>query len=621
MLQVNRLAKSFADRTLFKQISFTIAPGDKVGLIAPNGTGKTTLLRIIAGEEAPDTGEVISSEGLRLAYLSQTLRYNAEDTILSICYGDSPTARLAAEWHTAGLANDSDALERLLPKMEALGAWDYERRAEEILHKLSITDLSQPLSQLSGGELKRVALAGVLLAEPDLIILDEPTNHLDLDAIEWLEEYLSRSKLMLLMVTHDRYFLESVCHTILELTSEGCYRYPGSYSYYLQKREERIAQQAQEMARERNLYRRELDWMRRQPQARGGKQKARQQAFDKLEASVTRKTEIDELKLEAGDLYLGNKIIEMRNLSFAYPNGPTLIKGLDYSFARYDRVGIVGPNGAGKSTLIKLMLGELSPTAGSLKVGETIRFGHFSQQGPNFAPGKRVIEVLTDIADQVQLPEGGRPISAAQMLARFLFPPERQYTPVEKLSGGELKRLYLCTVLIKQPNFLILDEPTNDLDLLTLSALEEYLVKFKGCLVVVTHDRFFLDRIVEHLFVFQPDGSIKDFPGSYREWCDSKREALDEKREDVTEKLTNPKTEKPKRAQTRRTFAEERTWRELGERIAHLESEHAILCESMSSGQLAGDELLLQARRSESIMQELEEITMKWLELDELSPN
>lgn len=622
MLQVDKITKSYGDRLLFSDVTFSIAEGEKIGLIAPNGTGKTTLIRILTGEETPDSGTITRVRDLRVAYLPQKPHLPEAGTILDACFNPlDRVAHLVGEWRRASVSGDTQLIERLLPQMEAANAWDYERRAEEILHRLAVPDLSRPTTSLSGGEQKRIALAGVLLTEPDLLILDEPTNHLDLEAIEWLEKYLSRSKLMLLLVTHDRYFLDRVCSSFLELTPGRVYSYQCGFEKYLERRNERFEVERQAVQKANNIYRRELEWMRRQPQARGGKQKARQDAFYELEKLTTPIRQEQGPQLETEQTYLGNKIFSAHKVNLSFGE-KCILKNFEYTFARYDKVGIVGPNGVGKTTFLRLLLGIINPDKGTFDIGETVRFGYFSQQGMQFPEDKRVIEAVTDIADNIRLPEGKKSISATQLLTRFLFSPERQYTPISKLSGGELRRLYLCTVLLQNPNFLILDEPTNDLDLLTLGVLEEYLSEFKGCIIIVSHDRYFMDRLVEHLFVFEGDGIVRDFPGNYsqyREW-NEQRIALAEasQREQQPKHEETKVREKPREHKAKRSFKEQREYEALETEIAALEKEIARLEGEISSGMLSSDELLRIGDKYKQQSDLLEEKSMRWLELSEI---
>ncbi len=624
MLQVEGLSKSYGDRLLFENVSFSISEGEKVGLIASNGSGKTTLIKILIGEETPDKGEVVSSKGLRITYLPQQIPILEGDSILEACFNPlDKVAQLVGEWRKATEEEDTQRIEALLPQMEHSNAWDYERKAEEILNKLSIPSLSRSIDSLSGGEKKRIALAGVLLTEPDLLILDEPTNHLDLEIIEWLESYLSRSKLMLLLVTHDRYFLDKVCSSFLELNQEGVYHYHLGFESYLEKREERLENEKITQQKVKNLYKKELEWMRTQPQARGTKQKARKDAFYELEKNRTSIHQEEEIVLSPVETYIGKKIFSVDSLSLAFGE-KVILNNFEYTFARYDKVGIVGANGVGKTSFLKLLLGEIKADKGSIDIGETVRFGYFSQKALSFSEDKRVIEVITDIADQVKQADGITSISASQLLTRFLFSPDRQYTFVSKLSGGELRRLQLCTVLLQNPNFLILDEPTNDLDLLTLKVLEEYLLEFKGCLLIVSHDRYFMDRVIDHLFIFQGDGVIRDFPGNYTQYRLSKEMEnqnlkslkLDEN-EELDLKSSYAEQQKIQRKK-KRTFKEEQEFLSLEGDIEALEEKIKDIESKMSNGQLSSMDLQEMSQVYQILKEDLENKSMRWLELSEI---
>ena len=586
MLEVRNLTKSFGSLVLFEDICFSVPQGQKVGLIAKNGTGKSTLLSIIAGHEGCDSGSVIFRRDIKVGILEQTPRFNPDETVLDACF------------------NHKGEEEKVL-------------KAKQILTQLKIQDLQQPMGQLSGGQQKRVALANVLITEPDLLILDEPTNHLDLEMIEWLEGFLSRGRKTLLMVTHDRFFLDRVCSVIIELDDKTVYTYRGNFSYYLEKRQERIDARRAEIARANNLYRTELEWMRRQPQARGHKAKYREDAFYELEKVAKQRIEERQMRLKSSNVYIGSKIFECQYISKAFEGDKVILRDFYYNFSRFEKMGIVGNNGTGKSTFIKMLLGELQPDAGRIVVGETVRFGYFSQDGLRFDESQKVIDIITDIADYVDL-GGGRHLTASQLLQHFLFTPEQQYNYVSKLSGGERRKLYLCTVLMRNPNFLVLDEPTNDLDITTLSILEEYLQDFPGCVIVVSHDRFFMDRVVDHLLVFNGQGEIKDFPGNYsqyREWS-----SLQSKE---TEKMPEPKAKKPSasyRNDTRRkmSFKEKREFEQLEKDIAALEAEQKLLEEQLCSGKLSVEQLTEKSRRLPLLKEELEEKELRWLELSEL---
>ena len=514
LLQIDRLTKSFGDLVLFNDISFGIAEGDKIGLIAPNGSGKTTLLNILAGKEPYDDGRVVFRNDIRLAYLEQSPAFDPEKTVLETCFStDNETVRLIARYEEVISSGNQEGLDHLLAGMDLHNAWDYEQRIKQILTQLKITDFQQKIGELSGGQVKRVALANVLISEPELLIMDEPTNHLDLEMVEWLEEHLTRNNISLLMVTHDRYFLDRVCNQIVEIDNKQVFSYKGNYSYYLEKRDERVMAQNAETEKARNLLRKELDWMRRQPQARGTKAKSRIDAFYSLEEKAQQKKDGQNIRLAAKGSYIGKKIFEAKEVSKRFGN-VRITEKFNYIFTRYEKMGVVGNNGTGKSTFVKMLLGVEEPDSGGFDIGETVNFGYYSQDGLQFDEQTKVIDVVQAIAEVIDLGDGHR-LTASQFLQHFLFPPEKQHNYVYKLSGGEKRRLYLCTVLIKNPNFLVLDEPTNDLDILTLNILEEYLAGFKGCLIVVSHDRYFMDKVVDHLLVFHGNAQIQDFPGCF----------------------------------------------------------------------------------------------------------
>ena len=590
-VDVQNLSKSFGALNLFSNISFSIAEGQKVGLIAKNGTGKSTLLAVLAGKEGHDTGDIIFRRDLTVGFLEQSPQFDPQESVLDACF------------------NHHGEEEKVL-------------KAKQVLTQLKIRNLQQPMGQLSGGQQKRVALANVLLMEPDLLILDEPTNHLDLEMIEWLEGYLARGNKTLLMVTHDRFFLDRVCSVILELDDHTIYSYRGNYSYYLEKRQERVDAKRAEIARANNLYRTELEWMRRMPQARGHKARYREEAFYELEKVAKQRMEERQLRLKASNVYIGSKIFECQYISKAFgqmSNEPVVIlKDFYYNFSRFEKMGIVGNNGTGKSTFIKMLLGLEPVDDGRIVIGETIRFGYFSQEGLQFDDQQKVIDVITAIADYVDL-GGGRKLSASQLLQYFLFTPEQQYNYVYKLSGGERRKLYLCTVLMKNPNFLVLDEPTNDLDIVTLQILEEYLQDFPGCVIVVSHDRYFMDKVVDHLLVFKGQGEVQDFPGNYtqyREWA-----ALES---DHSSSVRNSKTSvnanKSYRHDDRRrmSFKEKREFEQLEREIAALEEEQRQLEEQLCSGQLSVEELTEKSKRLPLLKDELDEKSMRWLELSEI---
>ena len=615
-LQVENLTKSFGDLVLFDKISFGIAQGQRIGLIAKNGSGKTTLLNILAGKEGYDEGTITFRRDLRVGYLEQAPSYPAGLTVLEACFhhGNS-TVELIKEYEECMETPSNPGLEELLGRMEHEKAWDYERKAKQILSQLKIRDFNQKVEHLSGGQLKRVALANVLITEPDLLILDEPTNHLDLDMTEWLEEYLNRGNLSLLMVTHDRYFLDRVCSEIIEIDNKQLYSYKGNYSYYLEKRQERIDATNAEIARANNLYRTELEWMRRMPQARGHKARYREEAFYDLEKVAKQRTYDNNVKLDVKASYIGSKIFEADHLCKSF-GSLKILDDFSYIFARYEKMGIVGNNGTGKSTFIKILMGLEKIDSGTLDIGETVRFGYYSQDGLQFNEQMKVIDVITAIAEVIEQGNGKR-LTASQFLQHFLFTPETQHSYVYKLSGGERRRLYLCTVLMKNPNFLVLDEPTNDLDIVTLQVLEEYLKNFKGCVIVVSHDRYFMDKVVDHLLVFKGQGDIRDFPGNYSDYRDWKLARAEHEKE-----AAKPKEEKTQRVRLndkrRLTFKERKEMEQLETEIATLEEEKKTIEEALCSGTLSVDELTEKSKRLPLLNDELDEKSMRWLELSEI---
>ena len=590
-VDVQNLSKSFGALNLFSNISFSIAEGQKVGLIAKNGTGKSTLLAVLAGKEGHDTGDIIFRRDLTVGFLEQSPQFDPQESVLDACF------------------NHHGEEEKVL-------------KAKQVLTQLKIRNLQQPMGQLSGGQQKRVALANVLLMEPDLLILDEPTNHLDLEMIEWLEGYLARGNKTLLMVTHDRFFLDRVCSVILELDDHTIYSYRGNYSYYLEKRQERVDAKRAEIARANNLYRTELEWMRRMPQARGHKARYREEAFYELEKVAKQRMEERQLRLKASNVYIGSKIFECQYISKTFgqmSNEPVVIlKDFYYNFSRFEKMGIVGNNGTGKSTFIKMLLGLEPVDDGRIVIGETIRFGYFSQEGLQFDDQQKVIDVITAIADYVDL-GGGRKLSASQLLQYFLFTPEQQYNYVYKLSGGERRKLYLCTVLMKNPNFLVLDEPTNDLDIVTLQILEEYLQDFPGCVIVVSHDRYFMDKVVDHLLVFKGQGEVQDFPGNYtqyREWAALESDHSSSARNSKTSVNANKSYRHDDRR--RMSFKEKREFEQLEREIATLEEEQRQLEEQLCSGRLSVEELTEKSKRLPLLKDELDAKSMRWLELSEI---
>lgn len=589
LLDVQNISKAFGAHVLFENISFSIAEGQHVGLIAKNGTGKSTLLSLLSGKESADSGSIIFRRDIKVGFLEQQPKFDPEESVLDACF------------------NHQGDPDRIL-------------KAKQILTQLHITDLTQPMGQLSGGQQKRIALANVLITEPDLLILDEPTNHLDLEMIEWLEGYLQRGNKTLLMVTHDRYFLDRVCNLILELDNHTVYSYRGNFQYYMEKRQERIDATRAEIERANNLYRRELEWMRRQPQARGHKARYREEAFYDLESKAKQRIEERQMRLKSKNVYIGSKIFECQYVSKAFDE-KVILKDFYYNFQRFEKMGIVGNNGTGKSTFIKMLLGEVTPDNGRFDVGDTVRFGYFSQDGMKFRDDQRVIDVIADIADYIDY-GGGKHITATQLLQHFLFTPEQQYDYVYKLSGGERRKLYLCTVLMRNPNFLVLDEPTNDLDIQTLEVLEEYLQDFPGCVIIVSHDRFFMDKIVDHLLVFRGEGEIKDFPGNYtqfREWESLKPKELTDNKNNTSDTEKKEKREFVGEQRRKKTYKEKCEFERLEKEIAALEEEQKSIEEALCSGMLPIDELTEKSKRLPIIKDELEEKEMRWLELSEIN--
>ena len=615
-LQIDNLTKSFGDLVLFENISFGIAEGQRVGLIAKNGSGKSTLLNIIAGKEGHDSGSIVFRRDLRVDYLPQDPQYPEEMTVIEACFHHgNRTVELIKEYERCMETEGNPGLDELLTRMDQEKAWEYEQKVKQILSQLKIRNFDQKVKQLSGGQLKRVALANALITEPELLILDEPTNHLDLDMTEWLEEYLRRTNLSLLMVTHDRYFLDRVCSEIIEIDNRQVYQYKGNYSYYLEKRQERIDAKNVEIERANNLYRIELDWMRRMPQARGHKARYREEAFYELEKVAKQRVRNDNVKLEVKASYIGSKIFEADHLCKRFGD-LKILDDFSYIFSRYEKMGIVGNNGTGKSTFIKILMGQVQPDSGTLDIGETVRFGYYSQDGLQFDEQMKVIDVVQDIAEVIELGNGKR-LTASQFLQHFLFTPETQHSYVYKLSGGERRRLYLCTVLMRNPNFLVLDEPTNDLDIITLNVLEEYLQNFKGCVIVVSHDRYFMDKVVDHLMVFNGQGDIRDFPGNYsdyRDWKEAKAQQEKEVRKSQEEKTARVRLNDKKKM----TYKERLEFEQLEKDIAALEEEKAGIEASLCSGELAVEELTRCSKRLSEVNDLIDEKTMRWLELSEI---
>lgn len=615
-VQIEGLTKSYGDRLLFGDVTLGVYEGDKIGIIAKNGAGKTTFLRCVAGLEQYDSGTVTFRNGLKVAMLEQQPTFEPTSTVVEACLSNAGEAACAiSAYEKATLSGDSEALAAAISQMDATRAWDYEERVKQTLTQLRITNFLQPVGELSGGQVKRLAIAGIVLAEPDLILLDEPTNHLDIEIIEWLEDYLKRSRATLLMVTHDRYFLDRVCNSILEIDQHEVFTYAGNYDYYLAKRQERLNAQNAELARVRNLLRTELDWMRRQPQARAGKAKYRIDAFYELDRRSRVQRDDRTVRLENSSSRIGNKIFEAVDVCKSFDNR-VILDNFNYVFARYEKVGIVGANGVGKTTFVRLLQGELSPDSGYFDVGETVKFGYYSQEGIKFNESDKVIDAVRRVAEVVVFDERTR-YTASQFLQMFLFTPETQQNYIAKLSGGERRRLYLATVLMRNPNFLILDEPTNDLDIVTLTVLEDYLQKFKGCLIIISHDRFFMDRTVDHLFVFEGEGRVLDFPGNYsdyREWSTARKAA-----EAAKVRVETP--QQPKRQQTqsnRKTFKERMEFEQLTDEIARLEAEKADIETLLSSGELTDyREITEKSERVEQIAARLDEAEMRWLELSE----
>ena len=586
-IDIQNLSKSFGAHILFENISFSVAEGQRVGLIAKNGTGKTTLLSIISGKEGYDSGNIIFKRDLKTGILEQTPTFDPEESVLDACFNHN-------------------------------GEPDKVLKAKQILTQLKIKDLNQPMGELSGGQQKRIALANVLITDPDLLILDEPTNHLDLEMIVWLEGYLSRGNKTLLMVTHDRYFLDRVCDIILELDNKTIYTYRGNYSYYIEKRQERTDAAKAEIARANNLYRRELEWMRRMPQARGHKARYREEAFHELENKAKQRIEERLMRLKSKNVYIGSKIFECQYVSKSWSDDNVILKDFYYNFSRFEKMGIVGNNGSGKSTFLKLLLGIEQPDCGKFDIGDTVKFGYFSQNGLQFNEQQKVIDVISDIAEYIDY-GGGKHISASQLLQHFLFTPEQQHDYVHKLSGGERRKLYLCTILMKNPNFLVLDEPTNDLDIPTLQILEEYLQDFPGCVIIVSHDRYFMDKIVDHLLIFKGNGIIKDFPGNYtqyREWLSMKPEEEKEKKEKT--KDNEKKNYHNNTIRRKKTFKEKFEFEQLEKDIAALECEQKQIENELCSGSLSIEELTNKSKRLPLLKEELDEKSIRWLELSEI---
>ena len=611
LLDVQHLTKSIGDLLLFDDISFSVADTGRVGLIARNGAGKSTLLNILTGREDYDAGDIVYRNGIRVGYLEQAPAFDPEQSVIDACFSRAgDLSELISRYEVCMKTPGTPGLDDLLVEMDLHKAWDFELRAKQILTKLDISEYDKPMGQLSGGQKKRVALANVLLSEPDLLIMDEPTNHLDLGMTEWLENYLQQHVKALLMVTHDRYFLNRVCSDILELDEQGMFAYHGSYEYYLEKREERMTATNASIARAKNLYRKELDWMRRMPCARGHKARYRQEAFYELEKQAQRRMEERTARLEVKSGYIGSKIFEAEYVSKSFGEDKVILKDFYYNFSRYEKMGIVGNNGTGKSTFLKLLLGEVRPDSGRFVVGETVRFGYYAQEGFEFDKEMKVIDAVRRTAETIDL-GGGRKLTASQLLTHFLFPPARQQDYIYKLSGGERRRLYLCTVLMTNPNFLILDEPTNDLDIATLQILEEYLADFRGCVIIVSHDRYFMDKVVDHLLVFKGNGVVEDFPGNYtqyREWEEA-RQAEEKKEKPAAATVGDcSRAERAASRPRKLTFKEKRE-------LETLEAEKKDLEEALCSGRLPVEELTEKSIRLPRLQRELDEKSERWLEL------
>ncbi|MGM9804950.1 MAG: ABC-F family ATP-binding cassette domain-containing protein [Candidatus Aphodosoma sp.] len=629
-LQVENLTKSFGDRLLFENISFGIDQGQRVAIVAQNGTGKTTLLNILTGRESEDSGTVTFRRDLRVGFLSQDPDFTTGMTVGQACFAtDTDVVKAIAHYEELISAHADDVayaadIQTAMAEMDRLNAWDYEARVKQILGKLDIHNLDQRIEHLSDGQKKRLALATVLIAEPDLILLDEPTNHLDLEMVEWLEGFLNHSKMTILMVTHDRYFLDDVCTDILEIDMHSLFHYKGNYSYYLEKREERIANFNAETARAKNIYRTELDWMRRQPQARGHKARSRIDAFHEIEQRARQRLTDRQVSLGVKSAYLGSKIFEAQYISKAFGD-KVLLHDFYYNFSRYEKLGIVGKNGTGKSTFLKMLLGEMQPDSGRFDVGDTVIFAYFSQNGMKFNDTMKVIDAVREIAEEVDL-GGGHKMTASQFLTHFLFPPEKQHDYIAKLSGGERRRLYLCTVLMRSPNFLVLDEPTNDLDIATLNILEDYLVNFRGCVIVVSHDRFFMDKVVDHLLVFHGDAKIQDFPGNYtdyREWRELKEAEEREQAETVKKQNAAVRTDAKRNDTTssvskkKLTFKEKLELEQIEQDLETLGTEKAGIEAQLSGGELSADEIVRLSSRYEEMTALIDEKELRWLEINE----
>nr|WP_321486626.1 ABC-F family ATP-binding cassette domain-containing protein [uncultured Draconibacterium sp.] len=621
-LQAENLSKRWGELMLFENISFTVFEGAKVALIAKNGTGKSSLLDLLAGKESPDEGVITLTNDVKMGYFEQIPNLNPNNTVIEEVFeSDNEKIKTVKAFELAVSQNKQDEITAISAKMDELNAWAVEVEIKQILTELKISFLEQKVSELSGGQQKRLALAKVLINQPDLLILDEPTNHLDLEMIEWLEAYLEKTKSTLLMVTHDRYFLDRVCNEIIEMEDNQIYRYQGNYTYFLEKRDERIAMQQASITKAKNLMRTEIEWMRRMPKARSHKAKYRVDSFQDLKEKASQNIRDDKVEMSVKSARLGKKIVELEHVSKSFP-GVKLIEDFSYKFQRFEKVGIVGKNGTGKSTFLNLLTQSLTPDSGTVEIGQTIKYGYYRQEGIAFDPQEKVIEAVQKIAEFIHFEDGSK-MSATQMLTRFLFPPETQYNYIEKLSGGEQRRLYLCTVLMENPNFLILDEPTNDLDIMTLNVLEDYLQSFAGCVVVVSHDRFFMDKIVDHLFVFEGEGTITDFPGNYTVYRNKVEEEEQQKAKSEAKKKAEAKSEaaaKPSQPQTKKklSYNEKREFEQLENEIPELEAQIGELEELLNSGNLNHDELYEKSLQLDDMKSQLDEKELRWLELSEL---
>lgn len=617
MLGLECITKSFGDRVLFSDIDLFIDNGDKIGVIAPNGSGKTTLLKIIMGYEPYDNGIITKSNGLKISYLEQLPQLPKGISILdAVMDKDNYVCNTIKLYEKAVLDNDNNLISELSEKMDRYDAWSYDIKLKKMLSSMGISDVYRTTDNLSGGEVKRIALANALMNEPDIFLFDEPTNHLDLQTIEWLEDYLSTSNTTLLMITHDRYFLDNVCNSIIELDNGSLYRYKGNYKYYIEKRNERISASESQLDKAYNLFNKEKEWINRQPQARGTKARYRIEAFEELKKKIKEGGQKNNrLQISSDEMmYMGKKVIDIENISLSFGDRQ-LIKDFTYTFARKEKIGIVGKNGVGKTSFIRLLMGELKPDNGKIDVGQTVRFGYYSQEMPSFDINKRVIDILTDIADNFVV--DGNSITPTQLLSKFLFPPSMQYTPIYKLSGGELKRLYLCTVLIQNPNFLILDEPTNDLDILTINVLEEYLVNFDGCVLIVSHDRYFMDKIVDHIFAFQGNGVIKDFPGNYSLYREYEKYNEENISKTSDSKIKEDYKKDNVRTKKKLSYKEQKELDEIKEQISIWEKEKTDLETKMSLGTMSLEELNISAMRVKELIDIIDEKTLRWLELEE----